>query len=230
MALTGIYLSYGAISSEFDLKKLNYLQANKNYKSLLSTISQLKSSLIDNSRNSKNTIINGTKETVNLERNQLESFYQLKKAVKDWNLNYVFRTSIDGRVSFLQLWSENQNVNAGDNVFTIIPTKEKGFIGKVKAEALNSGKIKVGQKVNIRLTNFPDREFGVLNGIIKNIALTPDKDNDVLIDVALPNGLATSYKKQIVFQQEMSGSAEIVTEDLRLIERLLYQFRDIFKR
>lgn len=226
-----ILFNKGVISAqEFELKKLNYLQANKNYKNLLSTISQLKSSLIDNSRNSKNTFINGTKETVNLERNQLESFYQLKKVVKDWNLNYVLRTSIDGKVSFLQLWSENQNVNSGDNVFTIIPTTEKGFIGKVKAEALNSGKIKIGQKVNIRLSNFPDREFGILNGIIKNISLTPDKDNNLLIDVALPNGLATSYKKQIAFQQEMSGSADIVTEDLRLIERLLYQFRDIFKR
>jgi hypothetical protein len=28
----------------------------------------------------------------------------------------------------------------------------------------------------------------------------------------------------------MSGTADIVTEDLRLIERLLYQFRDIFRR
>ena len=53
---------------------------------------------------------------------------------------------------------------------------------------------------------------------------------NLLIDVALPNGIETSYKKKIVFQQEMSGSADIVTEDLRLLERLLYQFRDIFKR
>jgi hypothetical protein len=52
----------------------------------------------------------------------------------------------------------------------------------------------------------------------------------LLIDVSLPNGLQTSYKKQIVFQQEMTGTADIVTEDLRLIERLLYQFRAIFKR
>jgi hypothetical protein len=28
----------------------------------------------------------------------------------------------------------------------------------------------------------------------------------------------------------MSGSAEIITEDLRLIERLLYQFRTLYKR
>jgi multidrug resistance efflux pump len=217
-------------AQDLEIKKLSYLQAEKNYKSLLSNISQLKSALIDNSRNTKNTQINGTKEEVNLERNKLESFYQLKKAIKDWELNYVLRSSIKGKVSFLQLWAENQTVNAGDNVFTIIPAMEKGFIGKVKAAAMNSGKIKIGQKVNIRLTNFPDREFGILNGRVKNISLTPDKEGNLLIDVDLPNGLATSYNKQIVFQQEMAGSSEIVTEDLRLTERLLYQFRDIFRR
>ena len=60
--------------------------------------------------------------------------------------------------------------------------------------------------------------------------MVPDKDGNLLIDVALPNGLLTSYNKQIVFQQEMKGSAEIVTEDLRLIERILYQFKSIFEQ
>lgn len=49
-------------------------------------------------------------------------------------------------------------------------------------------------------------------------------------DVSLPYGIETSYKKKIEFQQEMSGKADIITEDLRLIERLLYQFRDVFRR
>lgn len=130
----------------------------------------------------------------------------------------------------MQLWAANQTVNAGDNVFVIIPDKEKGYIGKVKAPLLNSGKIRIRQEVNIRLANYPDREFGILKGLVQAISLTPDKDGNLLIDVSLPNALETSYKKQIVFQQEMSGTAEIVTEDLRLIERLLYQFRDVFKR
>ena len=37
----------------------------------------------------------------------------------------------------------------------------------------------------------------------------------------LPKGLETSYKKQIPFQQEMTGTADIITEDLRLIERIV---------
>lgn len=217
-------------TQELEKHKLTYLQVERNFKSLLSTISQLKSSLNELNKNSKTTQINESKENVNLQRNVIQAFYQLKKAIKDWELNYVLRSSIDGKVSFLQLWAENQTVDTGDNVFAIIPTNERGYIGKVKAPAQNSGKIKIGQTVNIRLANYPDREFGIIKGIVSAISLTPDKDGNLLINVSFLNGLQTSYKKQIVFQQEMSGTADIVTEDLRLIERLLYQFRDVFKR
>lgn len=221
----------GIISAqEMEAKKLGYLQAQKSYKSLLTSISQLRSSLIDNSKLSQNSQISGTKEEVNLGRNMAQSFYQLKKVIKDWEMAYALKSSVSGVVTFLQVWTENQTINVGDNVFSIIPDTKNGFVGKVKAPALNSGKIKVGQRVNIRLANFPDREFGVLKGKIKNISLVPDKDGNLLLDVALPDGLLTSYKKRIVFQQEMKGSAEIVTEDLRLIERILYQFKSIFEQ
>jgi multidrug resistance efflux pump len=220
----------GVVSDqEFESKKISYLQAEKNFKNLETSISQLRSSLIDNIKNTKGTQINQTKEGVNLERNVIQSLYQLKKSIKDWELNYVLQSSIKGKITFLQIWAKNQTIITGDNVFSIIPTTANDYIGKVKAPAKNSGKIKIGQKVIIRLANFPDREFGVLKGTVKNISLLPDKDGNLLLDVSLSNGLQTSYKKQILFQQEMQGSAEIITEDLRLIERIFYQFRDIYK-
>lgn len=226
-----ILFNKGIISAqEMEVKKLSFLQAQKSYRSLLSSISQLRSSLIDNTKSSQSSQANSTKEEVNLGRNMAQSFYQLKKVIKDWELAYALKSSISGKVTFLQVWTENQTINLGDNVFSIIPDAKNGFIGKVKAPALNSGKIKTGQRVNIRLANFPDREFGVLKGKIQNISLVPDKDGNLLIDVALPEGLKTSYNKQILFQQEMKGSAEIVTEDLRLIERILYQFKSIFEQ
>jgi multidrug resistance efflux pump len=225
-----LYMKGIIASQEIEKQRLIYLQSQKNFKSVLSTISTLKSSLNELNKNSKTTQINESKENVNLERNVIQAFYGLKKAIKDWELNYVLRSSINGKVSYLQLWAENQTVNAGDNVFAVIPSSVSNYIGKIKAPAQNSGKIKIGQKVNIRLANYPDREFGIINGTIKAISLTPDKDGNLLMDVSLPNGLKTSYKKQIIFQQEMSGTADIVTEDLRLMERLLYQFRDVFRR
>lgn len=217
-------------SQELEKHRLSYLATEKGHKNLLSSISSLKSSLNELKRVSQTTKINENKENVNLERNLIQAFYQLKKTIKDWELNYVFRSAIEGKVTFLQIWTKNQAISSGDNVFAIIPNSENGFIGKAKAKAQNSGKIKIGQKANIRLVNYPDREFGVIKGTVKAISLTPDKEGNLLIDIALPHGLKTSYKKQIAFRQEMSGTADIITKEARLIERFLYQFRDIFKQ
>jgi multidrug resistance efflux pump len=226
-----ILFNKGIISAqEMEKKKLVYLQAQKNYKGILSSISQLKSVLINNIKLSNNSQISGSKEKVTLGRNMAQSFYQLKKVIKDWELIYALKSSVNGVVTFLQVWTENQTISVGDNVFSIIPNVKSGFVGKMKAPVLNSGKVKIGQKVNIRLANFPDREFGVLKGKIRNISLVPDKEGNLLMDVVLLNGLKTSYNKEITFQQEMKGSAEIVTEDLRLLERILYQFKSIFEQ
>ncbi|MFD2941836.1 HlyD family secretion protein [Flavobacterium notoginsengisoli] len=224
-----ILFGKGIISAqEMDSRKLGYLQADKSYRGLLSSISQLKSSLISNTKVSQNSNINNTKEEVNLDRNAAQSFYQLRKAIREWELTYTLKSSVNGIVTFLQVWNENQTIIAGENVFSIIPLKKSVFVGKVKAPALNSGKLRVGQTVNIRLSNYPDREFGVLIGKIKNISLIPDKDGNLLLDVELKNGLVTSYHKKIIFQQEMKGNAEIVTEDMRLLQRIMYQFKSIF--
>ena len=190
----------------------------------------MRSSINDLKRNSGNTVINESRDKINLLRNALQSFTQLKKAINDWEMLYVLQSSIKGQVSFMQIWVENQTITSGEQVFIIVPTDSKNYIAKLKAPAQNSGKIKVNQDVNIRLANYPDREFGIIKGKIKSISLTPDKEGNLLIDVSLPNGIATSYDKKIVFHQEMSGTADIITEDLRLLERLLYQFRDVFRR
>ena len=75
----------------------------------------------------------------------------------------------------------------------------------------------------------PSTEFGTLKGQIESIALLPDEDGFYLVTVSLPSSLITSYKKEITFRHEMRGSAEIITEDLRLIERFFYQLKNVFK-
>lgn len=125
-----ILFNKGIISAqELEKHSLTHLLAQKNYKNLLSSISSLKSSLNELTRSTKSTQINDNKETVNLDRNVTQAFYQLKKAIKDWELNYVLRSSIDGKVTFLQVWTENQTVAAGDNVFSIIPSNDSGYLG-----------------------------------------------------------------------------------------------------
>jgi multidrug resistance efflux pump len=221
----------GVISAmEYENKQLEYLQAERNYKNMTTSISQINESISRASSTLKGTQINSTKEEMVLFKNVIQSYNQLKKSIKDWEMRYLLQSGINGKVVFLNFWTENQNVNQGDLVFTIIPSENADFIAKLKTPVQNSGKIKVGQKVNIKLESFPDTEFGTLQGKVKNISLIPDAEGFYYIDVSLPSILITSYNKEIEFKQEMRGVAEIVTEDLRLIERFFYQFKELVSR
>lgn len=217
-------------TQEWDLKNIDYLQSEKNIRNLNSSISQIRSAINELDRNNRNTKINKAKDDINLLKNAILSFNQLKKAINEWELSYVLRSSIEGKVSFLQIWNENQAIETGETAFTVIPIKKDGYVGKIKAQAHNSGKIKAGQGINIRLLNYPDNEFGFIKGEVQHISLTPDKDGYLHIDVHLPDELKTSYNKKIEFIPEMQGQADIITDNQTLLQRLLYQFREIFSR
>lgn len=217
-------------TSEYETKQLEYLQAERNYKNMDASISQLRESIAGASSNLKSKQINSTREEMVLLKGVIQSFNQLKKSIEDWEMKYVLESRINGNVTFLNFWNENQTVNQGDLVFTIIPSENSAYVAKLKTPTQNSGKIKKGQRVNIKLENYPDTEFGVLTGTVDKISLIADEEGFYRIDVKLPNDLLTSYNKKINFRQEMRGVAEVVTEDLRLIERFFYQLRNILKR
>lgn len=221
----------GIISSQdYDQKQLEYLQAQRSFRSISSSISQLRETINNSRKNLRGTEIKEAQNDSKSLKNVIQSYNQLKRSIKNWELKYVLQSSINGKVSFLSFWNENQNVNQGDLVFTIIPKGNNSFIGKIKAPAQNSGKIKIGQQVNIRLANYPYTEFGMLEGNIKSISLMPDNNGNYLIDIELPEKLITTYNTEIEFKQEMRGTAQIITEDLRLIERFFYRLRNIFNK
>ncbi|AUC76477.1 HlyD family secretion protein [Olleya sp. Bg11-27] len=221
----------GIISAqEFENKKLEYLQSERSYKNMNVNISQIKENISNTSNLKKQTSIKNTREEINLLKNVIQSLDQLKRAVKEWELRYLFTSNIAGKVSFMKIWNTNQIINSEDFVFTIIPKDHSSYVCKVQAPALNSGEIKIGQHVNVKLNNYPNNEYGVLKGRVKNISLVPNAEGLYLLDVTLPETLVTTYNVDIEFKQEMSGIAEIITEDLRLIERVFYQFKDVFEQ
>lgn len=155
-----------------------------------------------------------------------EALNRLDIGIKNWEQRYCIITPVAGTVSLTKYWSVNQYVAMGDEMLTIIPG-EQSMIGKIMMPVAGSGKVKVGQRTNIKFDSYPFQEFGSVDAVIESISLVPN-NNQYIVTVALPNGLTTSYKKNLTFQQEMQGNAEIITEDLRILERIFNQFRYIF--
>jgi len=68
---------------------------------------------------------------------------------------------------------------------------------------------------------------------ISHISLVPiNKENqkNYLLEVVFPDSLVTNYGKKLAFSQEMTGTAEIITEDLRLLDKFLNPIRAVVKK
>jgi hypothetical protein len=93
---------------------------------------------------------------------------------------------------------------------------------------LGSGKIKTGQRVYIMCDSYPFREYGAVCGAVDSISLVP-RDQQYLVSVSLPNGLRTTFGVTLDFRQEMQGTARIITEDVRLLQRVFSRLRYLFR-
>lgn len=86
----------------------------------------------------------------------------------------------------------------------------------------------MGQRVIVRFTNYPDAEFGTVEGCVSAISLVPS-GNNYLVEISLPNQLTTNYGITLPIAQEMKATAEIVTADMSLIERLILPVKKVVK-
>lgn len=218
----------GIISNmELENERIKYLQAEQNLQSINISLSQSEENINNIHKTKSGASINSEKDKINYSSAAVQSFEQLRKSLKQWELTYVIVSSTNGKVSFQQFWAENQFLKSGDVILSILPVEKSTIVGRMFVPTDNSGKIIPGQKVLIKLDNYKYQEFGIIQGKVQNISLTPDKDGNYYVDVILPNGLNTSYNKMLPFDKELKGNAEIVTQDLRLIERFFYQLRKL---
>ena len=162
------------------------------------------------------------------ESNLLEAFNNMKSASSNWFLTYLLRSPIDGTVSFNKFYAENQNIAEGDRAFTIVPDDMGTVIGKVELAVRGSGKVEEGQSVNVKFDNYPYMEFGMVKGLVKSVSLVPE-DNFYMVEVEFPNGLVTNYDRSLQMQNQLAGEAEIITEDLRLVQRFFNPLKALWK-
>ncbi len=215
--------------SEFEKDKRDYINKKQTWESSRISIvnseiqlSQLEQSILDlrlQKRDRQNQL-----------RLQLKSAFDiLKSDIDSWFLTFLFESPIDGRVSFSKIWSQNQNISIGETAFTIIPENQGQIIGKLQLPLAGSGKVKTGQAVNIRFNSFPSMEYGTVQGIIKSIALVPEQEF-YLVTVEIPQELKTNYGKVLPFTQQMDGIAEIITENISVLQRMFNPLRAVFKK
>lgn len=162
---------------------------------------------------------------------------QLVVAIELWEQSYLLRSPTDGKLSFSNYWSRNQTLIQGEKVFTVVPQYPGKIIGKCVLPTAGSGKVEVGQAVNIKLEGYPYMEFGMLQGRVGNIALAASKttapDGIVrfnTVEVELTDPLVTTYKRKIEFTSEMTGVAEISLKEMSLLEHFVSPLKYLWNK
>jgi multidrug efflux pump subunit AcrA (membrane-fusion protein) len=177
-------------------------------------------------QNNINSASFGQQETASSASGRLTgSLNTLRSNVSKWKQTYLLQSPIEGKVSLNGL-TVQQFVRQGDQVITVVPLQNDKIIGRVSLPIAGSGKVKEKQRVILKLDNYPYYEFGTISGLIISKSLVP-KDNQYSILVALPvnknNSLRTSYGKEIQFEQQLQGKAEIITDDKGFLQRISEQ-------
>ncbi|CAN5527324.1 HlyD family efflux transporter periplasmic adaptor subunit [soil metagenome] len=171
--------------------------------------------------------IRETEELQKLKLQVQQNNEELTAQIDRWKKAYVFIAPMDGTLAYLGFLEMHQNLDANTAVFSIMPSSGK-LIAKAELPIRGSGKVKKGQRVNIRLENYPFEQYGILQGVVSGISEMRGEEK-YWVTITLPNQLLTNQNKQLQFKQQLSGTTEIITEDLRLLERFLYQIRKLLQ-
>ncbi len=218
---------------QYEQSQAAFLKQQYSYKNTLSSLSNTQIQIGQLEQKKLELQIQKEEQEKRLLSALKERYDNLKAQYATWEQTFILKAAIKGRVAFTELWSANQPVQTGNIVFTIVPRVNQSIIGKLIIPLTSSGKVEPGQKVNIKLDNYPYMEFGLIGSTIENISLVPVTKAEgayYTAEVKLKNGLVTNYNNELPFAQEMQGTAEIVTKDRRLLERLIQPVIAIFKQ
>ncbi len=212
------------------ISPLDYRNEKSKYIGKELTIPQISSAIISNESSQHEK----QKEILQLENDIaqqkglfLQALNTVKALLDEWKNKYLLVAPIDGKVAFAGFVQENQQLRNNATVCFINPENTEYFV-LVNIPQNNFGKIKQGQKVLLKLPSYPFQEFGAITGKLDFISNMPT-DSGYLAKVVLPEGLLTNYKKRVQYHEGLSAQAEIITEDLKLSDRLLNQLRSVMK-
>ncbi len=215
-----LFTSQTIADAELEKSQSRYLNKKYAYESILTSLANINIQISQLRNTALDLQLMNQQQYDKLTTSMKAAHENLSAQIDIWEQKYILKTPIDGKCIFTKYWSNNQNINSGDIIMTITPSATNNIIGKLMLPVVGAGKVKKGQKVNIRLLNYPYMEFGMLEGVVQSISSIPNEDF-YYVEVSFNKGMRTSYGIDIEFSQKMKGTAEIVTDNKRLLFRLV---------
>lgn len=223
------YAADSILNSEHSITRPELRNAESNRLQGQLSMINLQQSVLRN----RSSITDISQQMLNLERSFeqqkntfVQVFYALKSTLKDWKSTYLVVAPFAGTASFNRNIYEGMQVSTGDALLYIVPQGSE-LVCETLVPQPNFGKIKKDQRCVIKFDSYNFEEYGVVEGYVFNISDIPQEVNEpsgirnyYMTQVALSNGVNTSYNKQLNVRFGLTGTINIVLDDKNLLEKL----------
>ena len=131
--------------SEMDKSQMDYISSKDNLQNAITNLINAKQAAQQTKSRIQELEIQKPEKEQELRISLVSAYNDFIDNIKSWEQKYVFKSPMDGIVQFLKFYTENQFLQAGEEVFTIVPKEDEAF-GQVVLPAQGSGKIKLGKR------------------------------------------------------------------------------------
>jgi multidrug resistance efflux pump len=184
------------------------------------TLPQINASIVSNEslQNEKRKEIAELENQIIVQKNTfIQALLTMKSQIQTWESKYLLKAPVSGTVSFTGFFQESQEMSSGQILFNVVPDNISYYI-EMLIPQYNFGKVKQGQEVLLKFQAYPYEQYGSVLGKIEYIS-NSSTDSGYLAKVVLPYGLMTNYKKNLQCRNGLFAQADIITENMRLLER-----------
>ncbi|MBX9783036.1 MAG: HlyD family secretion protein [Chitinophagaceae bacterium] len=195
------------------------------------SLPQIRSAIVTNEsqQNDKRKEIAELENQITVQKNTfMQALQSLISQLEQWEFKYILKAPIDGAVQMSGFYEQNQLIKNGQLLF-YVQSDSAQYFAEILIPQYNFGRVTAGQEVLLKFQAYPHEQFGSVTGKIEFISPTPT-DSGYLAKVILVKGLTTNYGKALQYQYGLFAQADIVTENIRLLERFYYNIRKQLNR
>jgi hypothetical protein len=133
-----------------------------------------------------------------------------------------------GFLEFNPLMNIRQYVQKSDTVAMIWGEKVGSVAGIIRLSPDQGKNVKEGNRLLLHLNKYPSEQYGVVESHVKTISHF-NTDRDIQIIAELPSVATTSNLHKILIRGNIHASAEIITGEKTIFDRLINPFRGLMK-
>jgi hypothetical protein len=202
---------------EYNLSKSNWLQNLKNAKNSETAVLSNQITINEIEQQIQSISIEKNEKERYLKQELYNSKEKLKGEIVSWKEQNLFISPCDGDLSYSNFLENNMHIDNSKILFIVSPNNSN-YLARGSLPVFGSGKVRVGQKVNIKVDNYPFEQFGMIEGEITSISDIPI-DGNYNLEIRLIRIPEMLTSNNIELKRNLTGQTEIITDDLRLIDR-----------